>query len=237
MGGLWVDYELQTSIKGLFALGECNFSDHGANRLGASALMQGLSDGYFVIPYTMQNYLSDQIQVPHIDTNAPEFEEAEKGVQAEIDRIYNIKGDESVDHIHKKLYHIMWDYVGMARNEKGLKKALAMLKDIRKEFNEHVRIPGDKEGLNTELDKAIHLRDFITMGELIAYDALERNESCGGHFREESQTEEGEAKRDDEHYMYVACWQYQGSDDVAPTLLKEPLNYQYIKVQVRNYKK
>jgi succinate dehydrogenase / fumarate reductase flavoprotein subunit len=237
MGGLWVDYELQTSIKGLFALGECNFSDHGANRLGASALMQGLSDGYFVIPYTMQNYLSDQIQVPHIDTKAPEFDAAEKAVQAEIDRIYNIKGDESVDHIHKKLYHIMWDYVGMARNEAGLKKALAMLKDIRKEFNEHVRIPGDKEGLNTELDKAIHLRDFITMGELIAYDALERKESCGGHFREESQTEEGEAKRDDENFMYVACWQYQGSDEVAPTLLKEPLDYQYIKVQVRNYKK
>ncbi|MDD6853878.1 MAG: succinate dehydrogenase (quinone) flavoprotein subunit, partial [Prevotella sp.] len=237
MGGLWVDYELQTSIKGLFALGECNFSDHGANRLGASALMQGLSDGYFVIPYTMQNYLSDQIQVPHIDTKAPEFDAAEKAVQAEIDRIYNIKGDESVDHIHKKLYHIMWDYVGMARNEAGLKKALAMLKDIRKEFNEHVRIPGDKEGLNVELDKAIHLRDFITMGELIAYDALERKESCGGHFREESQTEEGEAKRDDENFMYVACWQYQGSDDVAPTLLKEPLDYQYIKVQVRNYKK
>ena len=237
MGGLWVDYELQTSIKGLFALGECNFSDHGANRLGASALMQGLSDGYFVIPYTMQNYLSDQITVPRFSTDLPEFEEAEKGVQAEIDRIYNIQGDESVDHIHKKLYHIMWDYVGMARNAEGLKKALAMLKDIRKEFNEHVYIPGSKEGLNVELDKAIHLRDFITMGELIAYDALNRNESCGGHFREESQTEEGEAKRDDENYMYVACWKYQGSDEVAPELFKEPLDYKYIKVQVRNYKK
>ena len=236
MGGLWVDYELQTTIKGLFALGECNFSDHGANRLGASALMQGLSDGYFVIPYTMQNYLADQITVPRFSTDLPEFEEAEKGVQAEIDRIMNIKGDESVDHIHKKLYHIMWDYVGMARNEAGLKKALTLLKDLRKEYNEHLRVPGSKEGLNVELDKAIHLRDFITMGELIAYDALERNESCGGHFREESQTEEGEAKRDDENYMYVACWKYQGSDEVAPELFKEPLNYQYIKVQTRNYK-
>ena len=242
MGGLWVDYELQTSIKGLFALGECNFSDHGANRLGASALMQGLSDGYFVIPYTMQNYLSDQIQVKKPSTDAPEFVEAEKGVQAEIDRLMDIQNKQSdksklmsVDSIHKELYKIMWNYVGMARNEAGLKKALEMLKEVREQFNTCVRIPGSKEGLNVELDKAIHLRDFILMGELIAYDALERNESCGGHFREESQTEEGEAKRDDENYMYVACWQYQG-ENTAPTLLKEPLNYQYIKVQTRNYK-
>ena len=243
MGGLWVDYELQTSVKGLFALGECNFSDHGANRLGASALMQGLSDGYFVIPYTMQNYLSDQIQVKLPSTDAPEFAEAEKGVQAEIDRIMDIQNKQSdksklmsVDSIHRELYKIMWNYVGMARNEAGLKKALEMLKEVRKQFDTCVRIPGSKEGLNVELDKAIHLRDFILMGELIAYDALERNESCGGHFREESQTEEGEAKRDDEHYMYVACWEYQGSDDVAPVLHKEDLNYQYIKVQTRNYK-
>lgn len=237
MGGLWVDYELQTSIKGLFALGECNFSDHGANRLGASALMQGLSDGYFVIPYTMQNYLSDQITVPLYSTGRPEFEEAEKGVEAEMQRLMNTKyHDQSVDSIHKKLYGIMWDYVGMARNKEGLEKALKMLKDIRIEFDEHVRIPGTREGLNVELDKAIHLRDFITMGELIAYDALNRNESCGGHFREESQTEDGEAKRDDENYMYVACWKYNGSDETAPELLKEDLNYQYIKVQTRNYK-
>ncbi|MGP1480818.1 MAG: fumarate reductase/succinate dehydrogenase flavoprotein subunit [Hoylesella enoeca] len=236
MGGIWVDYELQTSIKGLFALGECNFSDHGANRLGASALMQGLADGYYVIPYTMQNYLSDQITVPRFSIDLPEFEAAEKAVQAEIDRIYNVKGDESVDHIHKKLYTILWNKVGMARNLEGLKEALVELKALRKEFYEHVRIPGEKEGLNVELDKAIHLRDFITMGELMAYDAINRNESCGGHFREESQTEEGEAKRDDEHYMYVACWKYEGSDDTEPTLLKEDLNYQYIKVQTRNYK-
>jgi succinate dehydrogenase / fumarate reductase flavoprotein subunit len=236
MGGLWVDYELSTSIKGLFALGECNFSDHGANRLGASALMQGLSDGYFVIPYTMQNYLSDQITVPRFSTDLPEFEEAEKGVQAEIDRIYNVKGDESVDSIHKKLYHIMWEHVGMGRTKEGLETALQELKSLRKEFDEHIRIPGEKEGLNTELDKAIHLRDFITMGELVAYDALNRNESCGGHFREESQTEDGEAKRDDENFMYVACWKYAGTDEKAPELLKENLDYQYIKVQTRNYK-
>lgn len=237
MGGLWVDYELQTSIKGLFALGECNFSDHGANRLGASALMQGLSDGYFVIPYTMQNYLSDQITVPRFSTDLPEFEEAEKGVDAEIDRLMNSKyHDESVDSLHKRLYKILWNYVGMARTAEGLKKAIEMLTQMRVEFNEHVRIPGSKEGLNVELDKAIHLRDFITMGELIAYDALHRNESCGGHFREESKTEEGEAKRDDENFMYVGCWKYGGSDDVAPELIKEPLNYEYIKVQTRNYK-
>ena len=236
MGGIWVDYELQTSIKGLFALGECNFSDHGANRLGASALMQGLADGYFVIPYTMQNYLSDQITVPRFSTNLPEFEEAEKNVQAEIDKLMSIKGTKSVDSIHKKLGNIMWEYVGMGRTKEGLETGLKKIKELRKEFYTDLFIPGSKEGLNVELDKAIHLRDFLIMGELIAYDALNRNESCGGHFREESQTEEGEAKRDDENYMYVACWKYQGNDETAPELLKEPLNYQYIKVQTRNYK-
>src|SRR5574344_1955909 len=236
MGGIWVDYELQTSVKGLFAIGECNFSDHGANRLGASALMQGLADGYFVLPYTMQNYLSDQITVPRFSTDLPEFEAAEKAVQEGIDKLYNVKGDESVDSIHKKLGHIMWEYVGMGRTKEGLETGLKKIKELRAEFYLHVRIPGDKEGLNVELDKAIRLRDFLTMGELVAYDALNRNESCGGHFREESQTEEGEAKRNDDDYMYVACWQYNGTDDEAPTLLKEDLNYQYIKVQTRNYK-
>jgi len=236
MGGVWVDYELQTSVKGLFALGECNYSDHGANRLGASALMQGLADGYFVIPYTIQNYLSDQITVPRFSIDLPEFEEAEKAVQAEIDKIYNIKGDVSVDSIHKRLGLVMWDFVGMGRTKEGLEEGLKKIKELRKEFYTHVRIPGSKDGLNVELDKAIHLRDFLIMGELIAYDALNRNESCGGHFREESQTEEGEAKRDDENYMYVACWKYNGTDDAAPELLKEDLNYQYIKVQTRNYK-
>ena len=236
MGGIWVDYELMTSIKGLFAIGECNFSDHGANRLGASALMQGLADGYFVLPYTIQNYLADQITVPRFSTDLPEFAAAEKAVQEKIDWMMNIKGKKSVDSIHKELGHIMWEYVGMGRTAEGLKEGLKKLKEVRKEFEKELFIPGDKEGMNVELDKAIRLYDFITMGELVAYDALNRNESCGGHFREEYQTEEGEAKRDDENYFYVACWEYQGSDEKEPVLLKEPLVYEAIKVQTRNYK-
>ena len=236
MGGIWVDYELMTTIKGLFAIGECNFSDHGANRLGASALMQGLADGYFVLPYTIQNYLADQSIWPRISTDLPEFDEAEKGVQAEIDRLMNIKGKRSVDSIHKELGHIMWEHVGMGRTAEGLKEGLELIKKLRKEFETNLFIPGSKEGLNTELDKAIHLRDFIAMGELIAYDALSRNESCGGHFREEYQTEDGEAKRDDENFFYVGCWEYQGDDTKAPELIKEPLEYEAIKVQTRNYK-
>ena len=236
MGGIWVDYELMTTIPGLFAIGECNFSDHGANRLGASALMQGLADGYFVLPYTIQNYLADQKIWPRLSTDLPEFAEAEKAVGAEIDRLMGIHGKRSVDSIHKELGHIMWEYVGMGRTAEGLKTGLDKIKKLRKEFETNLFIPGTKEGLNTELDKAIHLRDFITMGELIAYDALSRNESCGGHFREEYQTEEGEAKRDDENYFYVGCWEYQGSDEKAPELIKEPLEYEAIKVQTRNYK-
>ena len=236
MGGIWVDYELQTTIKGLFAIGECNFSDHGANRLGASALMQGLADGYFVLPYTIQNYLSDQITVPRFSTDLPEFAEAEKAVQAKIDHLMNIKGKKSVDSIHKELGRVMWEYVGMGRTAEGLKTGLARLQEIRKEFETELFIPGAKEGMNIELDKAFRLDDFITMGQLIAYDALNREESCGGHFREEHQTEEGEAKRDDENFFYVACWEYQGSDDKAPVLYKEPLVYEAIKVQTRNYK-
>ena len=236
MGGIWVDYELQTSIKGLFAIGECNFSDHGANRLGASALMQGLADGYFVLPYTIQNYLSDQITVPHFSTDSPEFEAAEKKVQANLDNLMSIKGKRSVDSIHKELGNVMWDYVGMARTKESLETELKKLKDLRKEFETNLFIPGTQEGMNVELDKAFRLRDFITMGELIAYDALNRHESCGGHFREEHQTEEGEAKRDDENFFYVACWKYNGDDETAPTLIKEPLHYEAIKVQTRNYK-
>ena len=236
MGGIWVDYELMTSIKGLYAIGEANFSDHGANRLGASALMQGLADGYFVLPYTIQNYLADQITVPRFSTDLPEFAAAEKAVQEKIDWMMNIKGKKSVDSIHKELGHIMWEYVGMGRTAEGLKEGLKKLKEVRKEFEKELFIPGDKEGMNVELDKAIRLYDFITMGELVAYDALNRNESCGGHFREEYQTEEGEAKRDDENYFYVACWEYQGSDEKEPVLLKEPLVYEAIKVQTRNYK-
>ena len=237
MGGIWVDYELQTSVKGLFAIGECNFSDHGANRLGASALMQGLADGYFVLPYTIQNYLSDQIQVPHVKTDTKEFDEAEAACIAEEQRLMAIGGKRSVDSIHKELGNILWDYVGMGRTKEGLEKALDLLKALRKEFNTNLYIPGTVgEGMNVELDKAFRLQDFITMGELIAYDALNRNESCGGHFREEYQTEEGEAKRDDENFFYVSCWDYQGSDEKAPTLIKEPLYYEAIKVQTRNYK-
>ena len=236
MGGIWVDYELQTSVKGLFAIGECNFSDHGANRLGASALMQGLADGYFVLPYTIQNSLSDQSTVPHFRTDTKEFAEAEKKCQAEMDALMNIKGKRSVDSIHKELGHIMWEYVGMGRTKEGLEKALVELKKIRKEFETNLFIPGTQDGMNVELDKAFRLRDFITMGELIAYDALNRNESCGGHFREEYQTEEGEAKRDDANYFYVSCWKYEGDDEKAPSLIKEPLEYEAIKVQTRNYK-
>ena len=236
MGGIWVDYELQTTIPGLFAIGECNFSDHGANRLGASALMQGLADGYFVLPYTIQNYLADQDIWPRLSTDLPEFAEAEKAVAAETDRLMSIQGKRSVDSIHKELGHIMWEHVGMGRTKEGLEEGLKMLKQLRKEFETNLFIPGTKEGLNIELDKAIHLRDFITMGELIAYDALHREESCGGHFREEHQTEEGEAKRDDANFFYVGCWEYQGSDEKAPVLIKEPLEYEAIKVQTRNYK-
>ena len=236
MGGIWVDYELMTTIPGLFSIGECNFSDHGANRLGASALMQGLADGYFVLPYTIQNYLADQALWGKVLTDRPEFDEAEKAVNAEIDRLMGIHGKRSVDSIHKELGHIMWEYVGMGRTKEGLEEGLKQLKALREEFNTNLFIPGKKEGLNIELDKAIHLRDFILMGELVAYDALHREESCGGHFREEHQTEEGEAKRDDEHFFYVGCWEYQGDDNKTPELIKEPLEYEAIKVQTRNYK-
>ncbi|WP_243350115.1 fumarate reductase/succinate dehydrogenase flavoprotein subunit [Parabacteroides sp. FAFU027] len=235
MGGVWVDYELQTSIPGLFAIGEANFSDHGANRLGASALMQGLADGYFVLPYTIQNYLADQIRVPRFSTSLPEFEKAEKDVQARIDRLMNVKGQHSVDSIHKKLGLIMWDFVGMARTKESLETALEKIVELRKDFYSNVRIPGSGSDLNTELEKALRLEDFIMIGELMARDALNREESCGGHFREEFQTEEGEAMRQDDKFSYVACWKFEG-EDKAPELLKEDLNYEFVKVQQRNYK-
>ena len=235
MGGIWVDYELQTSIPGLFAIGEANFSDHGANRLGASALMQGLADGYFVLPYTIQNYLADQIQVPRFSTDAPEFVEAEKAVNDKIAKLMAIKGTRSVDSIHKELGLVMWDNVGMARTKESLEKALKEIDRVEKIFWSDLRIPGEADTLNIELEKALRLLDFIEIGRLMAYDALNREESCGGHFREEHQTEEGEAKRDDENFSYVACWKYTGQGQ-EPELLKEDLNYQYIKVQQRNYK-
>ena len=236
MGGIWVDYELMTTVNGLFAIGECNFSDHGANRLGASALMQGLADGYFVLPYTIQNYLADQITVPRFSTELPEFEAAEQHVRERIDRLLAINDKRSVDSTHKELGHIMWEYVGMGRTKAGLEKALSLFKEIRKTFFTDLFIPGTPDGVNVELEKALRLEDFILMGELVANDALHREESCGGHFREEHQTEEGEAKRDDENFFYVGCWEYQGDDDKAPVLSKEPLEYEIIKVQTRNYK-
>ena len=236
MGGIWVDYELMTSIPGLFAIGEANFSDHGANRLGASALMQGLADGYFVLPYTIQNYLADQIQVPHFHTDLPEFEEAEKQVRHRIETLMNIKGKRSVDSIHKELGHIMWEHVGMARDAAGLKEAIEMLKKLKKEFWSNVRIPGKPYDLNVELEKALRLADFIETGALMAHDALDREESCGGHFRSEHQTEEGEALRHDDKFMYVSCWEYRG-EDKDPVMQKEMLNYQFVVPQTRNYKK
>ena len=235
MGGIWVDYELQTSIPGLFCIGEANFSDHGANRLGASALMQGLADGYFVLPYTIQNYLADQIQVKPIPTTAPEFDAAEKGVRDKIAKIMSIQGKRSVDSIHKELGHVMWEYVGMGRTKEGLTTALGKLKEIKKEFWSNVYVPGKADDLNTELEKALRLSDFIDIGYLIAIDALNRNESCGGHFREEYQTEDGEALRRDDLYSYVSCWHYQGEDQ-DPELLKEPLVYEFTERKTRNYK-
>ncbi len=234
MGGLWVDYELSTNIPGLFAIGECNFSDHGANRLGASALMQGLADGYFVLPYTIQNYLSDQITVARFSADAPEFIAAEKEVQDRIDHILNINGKRSVDSIHKELGHVMWEYVGMARSKEGLEKALVLMDEIRKEFETNLFVP-HIEGVNIELEKALRLNDFITMGKLVAIDALYREESCGGHFRIEHQTEDGEAKRDDQNCFYVSCWEYQG-EDKNPVKFEEPLKYEAIEVKTRNYK-
>ena len=235
MGGIWVDYELSTSIPGLFAIGEANFSDHGANRLGASALMQGLADGYFVLPYTIQNYLSDQITVPRFSTDLPEFVQAEKDVNARIAKLMAIKGNRSVDSIHKELGLIMWNFVGMGRTKEGLETALEKIKEVKKEFWSNVRIPGEADTLNVELEKALRLADFIEIGRLMALDALNRNESCGGHFREEYQTEEGEALRQDDKYMYVSCWEYQG-EDKEPVMYKEELKYEAIKVQQRNYK-
>jgi succinate dehydrogenase / fumarate reductase flavoprotein subunit len=235
MGGIWVDYELQTSVKGLFCIGEANFSDHGANRLGASALMQGLADGYFVLPYTIQNYLADQIQVPRMSTELPEFDEAEKAVHAKIEKIMKIQGDKSVDSIHRELGLIMWDFVGMGRNKAGLETALEKIKAVRHEFWTRVYVPGVSSDFNVELEKALRVADFIEIGELMARDALMREESCGGHFREEYQTPEGEALRNDEDFSFASCWKFDGEGQ-EPILLKESLEYEFIHRQQRNYK-
>ncbi|MDD5570669.1 MAG: fumarate reductase/succinate dehydrogenase flavoprotein subunit [Bacteroidales bacterium] len=235
MGGLWVDYELMTTIPGLFALGECNFSDHGANRLGASALMQGLADGYFVIPYTIGNYLSNQIKVKRISTDAPEFVETEKAVKNEIDKLFSIKGKRTVDDFHKHLGKIMWDNCGMSRNEERLKKAKVLIKELEQEFWKDVKIPGELNELNPELFKAGKLIDYFELAQLIVKDALHRNESCGGHFREEYQTGDGEALRNDDDFRYVAAWEYQGKDN-EPVLTKEHLEFKDIELKQRDYK-
>ena len=234
MGGLWVDYELQTTVPGLYALGEANFSEHGANRLGASALMQGLADGYFVIPYTIGNYLADEIYSTGLDTNHPAFEEAQKAVLTRIEQLMNIKGTQTVESFHKRLGKIIWDKCGMARNAEGLKQAIAEVQALKKEFWSDVRIPGEINEMNPELDKANRVADFIELGELMCVDALNRNESCGGHFREEYQTEDGEALRDDENFMYVASWEFKGEHNWE--LHKEELKYEVIKPSQRNYK-
>ena len=234
MGGLWVNYELQTTIPGLYSLGEANFSDHGANRLGASALMQGLADGYFVLPYTIGNYLADEISVKPIETSHPAFVEAEKAVSDRINTLMNIKGKQSVESMHKRLGKIMWEKCGMARNEKGLQEAIAEIQQLKKEFWSDVRIPGEINEMNPELDKANRVADFIELGELMCKDALNRNESCGGHFREESQTPDGEAKRDDENYSYVAAWEFKGESEWQ--LNKEELHFDVAKPTQRSYK-
>jgi succinate dehydrogenase / fumarate reductase flavoprotein subunit len=234
MGGLWVDYELMTSVKGLYALGEANFSDHGANRLGASALMQGLADGYFVIPYTIGNYLADEIATKPIPTDHPAFIEAEQQAADRINKLISINGTKTVESFHKRLGKIMWDQCGMARSEKGLTKAIEEIRQLKKEFWSDVKIPGSVNEMNPELDKAGRVADFIELGELMCIDALDRNESCGGHFREESQTEEGEALRDDQQYAYVAAWAYQSENNWQ--LNKEPLTFEVAKPSQRSYK-
>ncbi|MEK9584033.1 MAG: fumarate reductase/succinate dehydrogenase flavoprotein subunit, partial [Flavobacteriaceae bacterium] len=235
MGGLWVDYNLMTSVPGCYAAGEANFSDHGANRLGASALMQGLADGYFVLPYTIGDYLADDIQTGSISTDLPEFEAAEKEVKERLEKLMSGSGKHSVDYYHKKLGKIMWNKCGMSRNEQGLKEAIKEIAELREDFYKNVRIPGELNAMNSELEKAHRVADFLELGELFAVDALNRNESCGGHFREEYQTEEGEALRDDENYRYVAAWEYTGVPSEAK-LHKEELVYENIELKTRSYK-
>ncbi|NTW52250.1 MAG: fumarate reductase/succinate dehydrogenase flavoprotein subunit [Chlorobiaceae bacterium] len=235
MGGLWVDYELMTTVPGLYAIGECNFSDHGANRLGASALMQGLADGYFVLPYTISGYLSGEIHTPSIPTNLPEFEEAVRNVNDRLNRLKNTNGSESVDHFHRKLGKIMWEYCGMSRNEAGLNKAIGLIDELKKEFAANVNVPGGLKEYNPELEKAWRVQDFIELGDLMVRDALQRKESCGGHFREESQTPDHEAMRNDDEFAFVAAWQSRGSGS-APEMHREELNFETVSPSQRSYK-
>jgi succinate dehydrogenase / fumarate reductase flavoprotein subunit len=235
MGGIWVDYNLMTTIPGLYAIGEANFSDHGANRLGASALMQGLADGYFVLPYTIGDYLAKKIQAPKVKTDTAAFDEAEAGVRARIERLFAIKGNQSVDDIHKRLGLIMWDNVGMARTKESLEKAIKEIQALRKEFYADLKLVGTNESFNVELEKALRLEDFLELGELMARDALNREESCGGHFRSEHQTEDGEALRHDDKFAYAAVWEYKGMDNV-PEMTIEQLDYEFVHRAQRNYK-
>ncbi len=233
MGGLWVDYNLMSNIPGLHVLGEANFSDHGANRLGASALMQGLADGYFVIPYTIGNFIAGTT-LPKVDTNHEAFKEAKVSVQARIDKLMALRGNKTVDEFHRELGHVMWEYVGMSRNEAGLKKALELIPKIKEEFWQNLKVSGDPKQLNAELEKAARVADFLELGELMAYDALQRKESCGGHFREEYQTADNEAKRDDENFCYVAAWEYK--EGTKPELHKEQLEFEAVHLSTRSYK-
>lgn len=235
MGGLWVDYNLMTTVPGLFAIGEANFSDHGANRLGASSLMQTSGDGYFILPYTIADYLADEIKTPKIATNLPQFDEAEKNARERINKFLSINGTETATSFHKRLGKIMWDYCGMVRNEEGLKKALTLIDELQAEFWKNLKVPGTGEELNQELEKAGRVADFMELGKLLVYDALNRKESCGAHFREESQTDTGEAKRNDEQYSYVAAWEFNG-DGNEPQLHKEELKFEFVKLQERSYK-
>ena len=232
MGGIWVDYNLQTNVPGLFALGECNFSDHGANRLGASALMQGLADGYFVIPYTIGAFLSHEIRTPTIDPNHEAFAEAESSVTERINKLMNVKGDRSVESFHRELGLIMWDYCGMSRNKEGLEKALGLVRELRKQYWENVFVPGGTNEFNPELEKAARVADFMELAEVMIVDALDRNESCGGHFREEYQTEDGEAVRNDEEFAYVSAWEW---TEEGPKLHKEPLVFENVELKTRSY--
>jgi succinate dehydrogenase / fumarate reductase flavoprotein subunit len=235
MGGLWVDYELMTTIPGLFAIGEANFSDHGANRLGASSLMQCAGDGYFIIPYTISNFMSGEIRTPGIKTGTPEFDEAEKSAREKIGKLLAVNGSKTVTSFHRRLGKIMWDLCGMTRNEAGLKQALTQIDILHQEFWKEVKVPGTSNELNQELEKAIRVADFFGIARLMVLDALNRNESCGAHFREESQTETGEAKRDDANYAYVSAWEFKGENQ-EPILHKEPLVFENVELKIRDYK-
>ncbi|OUC08155.1 succinate dehydrogenase, partial [Litorilinea aerophila] len=234
MGGLWVDYYLMSNIPGLFVIGEANFSDHGANRLGASALMQGLADGYFILPYTIGNYLA-QASLPPVDSGHDAVREAQDSVNQRVKKLLEINGQRTVDSIHRELGQILWNYCGMARNAEGLQKALGLIRDLRQEFWENAKVPGDAHDLNQSLEQAGRVADFLELAELLCIDALHRDESCGAHFREEHQTPDGEALRDDEHFAYVAAWQYNG-DEGQPLLHKEPLHFEYVEPTQRSYK-